>query len=99
MAELIIFSEGEIRRDDMCLDYAGAETSLGQKDMIMTTRCHGMAGNQEWNYEDSLLKHNSGFCIELGNNLKDLFMNHCDSNNKFQVWNWKKREKLLHKTP
>jgi len=36
---------GEIRRDDGCLDYAGGES-------IIIYPCHGQKGNQEWAYKD-----------------------------------------------
>lgn len=35
--------DGEIRRDESCVDYAG-------KDVIIFP-CHGMKGNQEWKYD------------------------------------------------
>jgi len=34
--------EGEIRRDEGCIDYAGQ--------LVMIYPCHGMKGNQEWLY-------------------------------------------------
>jgi len=34
--------EGEIRRDEGCIDYAGQ--------FVMIYPCHGMKGNQEWTY-------------------------------------------------
>ena len=34
--------EGEIRRDEGCIDYAGQ--------FVMIYPCHGMKGNQEWIY-------------------------------------------------
>lgn len=35
---------GEIRRDEMCVDYAGQE--------VMIYGCHGSQGNQRWDYND-----------------------------------------------
>ncbi|VDM60113.1 unnamed protein product [Angiostrongylus costaricensis] len=34
--------DGEIRRDESCIDYAGQD--------VMVFPCHGMKGNQEWRY-------------------------------------------------
>lgn len=34
--------DGEIRRDETCVDYAGQD--------VMVFPCHGMKGNQEWRY-------------------------------------------------
>ena len=39
----MLSKEGEIRRDDACLDFAG-------RDVILFT-CHGGKGNQEWSYD------------------------------------------------
>jgi polypeptide N-acetylgalactosaminyltransferase len=36
---------GEIRRDEMCVDYAGQD--------VMIYPCHGSMGNQHWLYEDN----------------------------------------------
>lgn len=38
----MITKDGEIRRDDSCIDYAGVD--------VMVYPCHGMKGNQEWRY-------------------------------------------------
>jgi hypothetical protein len=39
-----------------------------------------------------MLKHSSGFCIELSSkNDRDIYMSTCDSNNQYQKWFWKKR--------
>ena len=37
---------GEIRRDEMCVDYAGQE--------VMIYPCHGSMGNQNWVYDDAV---------------------------------------------
>ena len=42
----MLSAEGEIRRDDTCLDYSG-----GSKH-IFTYECHGSHGNQEWIYTE-----------------------------------------------
>jgi len=38
----LLSPEGEIRRDEGCIDYAGQ--------FVMIYPCHGMKGNQEWIY-------------------------------------------------
>ena len=40
----MLSKEGEIRRDEGCMDYAGQ--------FVMMYPCHGMKGNQEWVYEE-----------------------------------------------
>ena len=39
----MLSKEGEIRRDEACLDYAGSDPILYP--------CHGSKGNQYWEYE------------------------------------------------
>ena len=38
--------EGEIRRDEACLDYAGSDVTVYP--------CHGSKGNQLWHYDDEV---------------------------------------------
>ena len=38
----MLSKEGEIRRDEACLDYAGTE--------VILYPCHGSKGNQFWEY-------------------------------------------------
>lgn len=83
---------GEIRRDEHCYDYSGGRSALGQKDKIFTYNCHSQGGNQKWYVVDGLIKHESGFCIELGVDKVSVFMQECNANNPRQVWKWKKRE-------
>lgn len=84
---------GEIRRDEHCFDYAGGRAMLGQKDKIFTYSCHSQGGNQKWTVLDNgLIKHESGFCIEMGEDKVSIYMQTCDSENPRQVWKWKKRE-------
>ena len=42
----LLSKEGEIRRDEACLDYAG-------KDVVLYP-CHGSKGNQLWIYDDDV---------------------------------------------
>jgi hypothetical protein len=82
---------GEIRRDEMCLDFDGNESHIGKKNTVVTYECHGGRGNQEWYYENSLIRHHNGVCLEIDQKDKKLFMNHCDIKNNNQIWRWKKR--------
>jgi len=41
--------DGEIRRDEGCIDYAGQ--------FVMIYPCHGMKGNQEWIYGPVCIVH------------------------------------------
>ncbi|RXG57974.1 putative polypeptide N-acetylgalactosaminyltransferase 9 [Armadillidium vulgare] len=43
----MLSKEGEIRRDEACLDYAGAD--------VILYPCHGSKGNQLWEYDPELL--------------------------------------------
>ena len=43
----MISKGGEIRRDDACLDYAGANVTLYP--------CHGSKGNQYWTYDPEVI--------------------------------------------
>ena len=39
-----------------------------------------------------MLRHASGFCVELSStNDKDIYMAQCEPTNKYQKWFWKKR--------
>lgn len=82
----------EIRREDKCLDYAGGQGELKKPAKILSISCHSMQGNQMWTYENDVLRHASGFCIELSStNDKEIYMNTCDPTNPNQKWFWKKR--------
>ena len=85
---------GEIRRDEHCLDYAGGASSLGERDKIFTYTCHSQGGNQKWTVEDGLIRHQSGYCIEIDSDKVGIYMQKCDPSNPRQVWKWKKRDKL-----
>lgn len=84
---------GEIRRDEHCLDYAGGRGALGVKDKIISMACHSQGGNQKWIYENGLIKHESGFCIEIGDDKVSMYMAECNPANSRQVWKWRKRDK------
>lgn len=53
--------DGEIRRDEFCLDYSGKG--------LMIYGCHGMKGNQEWEYnhnKSQILHKASNQCMSAG---------------------------------
>lgn len=70
----LLSKEGEIRRDEACLDYAGKE--------VILYPCHGSKGNQEWifNPKTGQIKHgSSGKCLEMSKSRDSLWMQTCDS--------------------
>ena len=81
---------GEIRRDEHCLDYAGGRTHLGVKEKIISMACHNQGGNQKWTFENGLIKHDSSFCMELSKDKVGIFMQECNPSNTYQVWKWRK---------
>ncbi|CAL8108671.1 unnamed protein product [Orchesella dallaii] len=71
---------GEVRRDEMCVDYAGQD--------VMIYPCHGSMGNQHWVYEhqSGLIRHGpSHKCLGLETRDK-LVMEHCDGSKETQRW-------------
>ncbi|KAK0418974.1 hypothetical protein QR680_013884 [Steinernema hermaphroditum] len=76
--------DGEIRRDESCIDYAGQD--------VMIFPCHGMKGNQEWKYDHN--KHQlthvvTGKCLEMTKDGAKLKMQSCDESNQYQQWVFK----------
>lgn len=73
---------GEIRRDESCLDYAGAD--------VILYPCHGSKGNQHWEYNHAThtIRHvNSNKCLELaGADRTKLAMQPCNESNSKQRW-------------
>ncbi|XKL65546.1 hypothetical protein PGB90_008966 [Kerria lacca] len=72
---------GEIRRDEMCVDYAGSDVFLFP--------CHGSKGNQLWFYkpEEKLIQHGSSKkCLAISENKKKLQMESCNSKVLRQQW-------------
>uniref|UniRef100_A0A6G1SJB9 Polypeptide N-acetylgalactosaminyltransferase n=1 Tax=Aceria tosichella TaxID=561515 RepID=A0A6G1SJB9_9ACAR len=77
----LLSREGEIRRDEACVDYAG-------KDVVLFP-CHGSGGNQLWIYDNKtqLIRHGtSGRCMEYNRVRIRLKMSDCDPNNDAQRW-------------
>ncbi|KAI6235811.1 Polypeptide N-acetylgalactosaminyltransferase [Aphelenchoides besseyi] len=73
--------DGEIRRDESCIDYAGKD--------VMIFPCHGMKGNQEWKYNHDihqLLHVVSGKCLEMARDGARLLMSSCSTTNAYQHW-------------
>ncbi|CAL1533307.1 unnamed protein product [Lymnaea stagnalis] len=81
----MLSKQGEIRRDDGCLDYSGGED-------VIIYPCHGQKGNQEWVYkEDNTLLHvNTQKCAEVSVDGKKLTMKKCTGIDR-QLWLWKRK--------
>ena len=45
----MLSKEGEIRRDEACMDYAGSD--------VILYPCHGSKGNQYWEYSPEVSEH------------------------------------------
>jgi len=81
----MLSKQGEIRRDEACLDYAGTQ--------IILYPCHGSKGNQYWEYNDETktLRHGSSRkCLELSENRDDLNMSPCSNTEPRQRWKFGK---------
>ena len=77
----MLSKEGEIRRDEACLDFAGSD--------VILYPCHGSKGNQFWEYEDSThtLRHGSSRkCLAINHAKDKLLMEACDVNEERQRW-------------
>jgi polypeptide N-acetylgalactosaminyltransferase len=80
----MLSKDGEIRRDESCVDYAGKD--------VMIFPCHGMKGNQEWRYDPEthqLLHVVTGKCLEMTKDGAKLLMQPCDTDNTYQNWTFK----------
>lgn len=77
----LLSRDGEIRRDEACVDYAGHD--------VILFPCHGSGGNQLWLYEKDTkqVRHStSGRCMELARGSLKLEMSDCDPTNDAQRW-------------
>ncbi|XP_064089608.1 putative polypeptide N-acetylgalactosaminyltransferase 9 isoform X5 [Macrobrachium nipponense] len=77
----MLSKEGEIRRDEACMDFAG-------KDVILYP-CHGSKGNQYWEYapETNRITHGSSKkCLAISADKKKLLMEDCNLNEPRQKW-------------
>ncbi|XP_028157799.1 putative polypeptide N-acetylgalactosaminyltransferase 9 isoform X2 [Ostrinia nubilalis] len=73
---------GEIRRDETCLDYSGHD--------VVLYPCHGAKGNQLWLYDPitKLLKHGSSEkCMAISPNKDKVVMETCNESETRQMWN------------
>ncbi|KAG1670152.1 putative polypeptide N-acetylgalactosaminyltransferase 9 [Nymphon striatum] len=78
----LLSKDGEIRKDDSCLDYAGG-------DNLVLYPCHGAKGNQMWMYnpDTNTIQHgSSGKCLELTLNKDSIKMTHCSQTSTKQKW-------------
>ncbi|XP_050669474.1 putative polypeptide N-acetylgalactosaminyltransferase 9 isoform X3 [Leptidea sinapis] len=72
---------GEIRRDETCLDFSGHD--------VVLYPCHGAKGNQLWLYNPStkLLKHGSSEkCMAVNRNKDKIVMEACNESEPRQMW-------------
>ncbi|KAL4707799.1 hypothetical protein ACJJTC_001745 [Scirpophaga incertulas] len=73
---------GEIRRDETCLDYSGHD--------VVLYPCHGAKGNQLWLYDPGtkLLKHGSSEkCMAISRSKDKVVMETCNESETRQMWN------------
>ncbi|XP_038209991.1 putative polypeptide N-acetylgalactosaminyltransferase 9 isoform X1 [Zerene cesonia] len=73
---------GEIRRDETCLDYSGHD--------VVLYPCHGAKGNQLWLYDPNtkLLRHGSSEkCMSINRNKDKIVMETCHESESRQMWN------------
>lgn len=73
--------EGEIRRDEACLDYSGSD--------VVLFPCHGSKGNQYWTYNTKTqqLRHGSSEkCLAINKAKNKPVMEECDSHKERQKW-------------
>ncbi|EGT45788.1 hypothetical protein CAEBREN_10062 [Caenorhabditis brenneri] len=80
----MLSKDGEIRRDESCVDYAGSD--------VMVFPCHGMKGNQEWryNHDTGRLQHAvSQKCLGMTRDGAKLEMVTCQYDDPYQHWKFK----------
>ncbi|XP_076349208.1 putative polypeptide N-acetylgalactosaminyltransferase 9 [Tachypleus tridentatus] len=68
----MLSKEGEIRRDEACLDFAGQD--------VILYPCHGSKGNQFWIYDPnkhSIQHGSSRKCLEMAQNKQQVLMRDC----------------------
>ena len=77
----MLSKQGEIRRDESCLDFAGSD--------VILYPCHGSKGNQFWVYNDktATLRHGSSRkCLTINSAKDKLHMEECAEDNVRQRW-------------
>lgn len=70
---------------NVCFDVSSSEV----KAPVMLWNCHGMQGNQLWQYKlgsHHLFHQITGNCLDCDKERNDLFMNKCDDNSPTQRW-------------
>jgi hypothetical protein len=80
--------KNEIRRDDVCLDYAGFTSGVNIEDKVITYSCHNSKGNQQWQYDKDkkqILHTHSQLCLQMNSNSK-VVMSECDIQKTNQQW-------------
>ncbi|MFH4974320.1 hypothetical protein AB6A40_001029 [Gnathostoma spinigerum] len=90
----LLSKNGEIRRDEFCLDFTGSGSPN-------TYNCHGQKGNQLWKYDHkkgTLFHEVTRMCLELGDPMKALLMKKCDTNNARQRWKFESYNATLAET-
>lgn len=92
----MLSKEGEIRRDEACLDYAGSD--------VILYPCHGSKGNQLWIYDDAsgTVQHGSSRkCLEMSADRQKVSMQMCSGSLSqswiFQNYNKTKAVKVPHR--
>ncbi|XP_014673651.1 PREDICTED: N-acetylgalactosaminyltransferase 7-like, partial [Priapulus caudatus] len=73
--------EGELRRDDACMDYTGED--------VVVYPCHGERGNQYWEYDPQvrLIHHpKTSRCLQLAADHDVVTVNRCNPSNPLQQW-------------
>ncbi|KAK3858249.1 hypothetical protein Pcinc_035552 [Petrolisthes cinctipes] len=77
----MLSKEGEIRRDEACMDYAGAD--------VILYPCHGSKGNQYWEYNpetNRIIHGSSKKCLVISQDRKKLLMEDCNLGEGRQKW-------------
>lgn len=77
----MLSKEGEIRRDEACLDYSGND--------VVLFPCHGSKGNQFWTYnaKTKQLRHGSSEkCLSINAAKSKPVMLECDAHKDSQKW-------------
>lgn len=77
----MLSKEGEIRRDEACMDYAGTD--------VILYPCHGSKGNQYWEYSpetNRIIHGSSKKCLAISQDRKKLVMEDCNLEEGRQKW-------------
>ena len=85
--------QGQILRDEICLDVYSAENIYtGKKNQVYTFQCDNVS-TQNWTFDVDIIRHqDSQHCLELSQDKEEIILRKCDSNTTRQKWMWNKRE-------